>query len=65
MRRVADLRHAGLPVFFSVDAGPQVKAICEPGVETEVASALAAEPGVLRVVTSPLGGGARLADADD
>lgn len=65
MQRIAELRHAGVPVFFSIDAGPQVKAICTPAAEAEVAAALTAEPGVLRVVASPLGDAARLADPDD
>jgi len=65
MHRVTELRRAGMPVFFSIDAGPQVKAVCAPAAEAQVAAALAAEPGVLRVVTSRLGNGAQLADPDD
>jgi diphosphomevalonate decarboxylase len=57
---VQRLRAAGLPVFFTIDAGPQVKAVCEPGVRAEVAAALRAVPGVLDVLESRLGGGAEL-----
>ena len=31
VRAVRRLRAAGVPVFFTIDAGPQVKAICLPG----------------------------------
>ena len=54
------LREAGTPVFFTVDAGPQVKAVCAPNHGKNVAAALAKTPGVLRVVTSALGEGARI-----
>jgi diphosphomevalonate decarboxylase len=50
------LRRAGVPVFFTVDAGPQVKAICLNEAVAEVEQALRAVPGVLRLVSSPLGG---------
>jgi len=65
LHRVQELRRDGVPVFFTVDAGPQVKAVCLPGVAGDVAAALAAVPGVLQVLRSPLGEGARLrANAD-
>ena len=65
LHRIQTLRRDGAPVFFTVDAGPQVKAVCLPLVADEVAAALANLPGVLRILRSPLGEGARLrADAD-
>ena len=65
LHRIAALRRDGVPVFFTIDAGPQVKAVCLPSRTDEVAAALAAVPGVLRVMRSPLGEGARLrVDAD-
>ncbi|MEQ1803251.1 MAG: diphosphomevalonate decarboxylase [Gammaproteobacteria bacterium] len=60
LHRVQALRREGVPVFFTVDAGPQVKAVCLPGAAPDVAAALAAVPGVLRILRSPLGEGARL-----
>jgi diphosphomevalonate decarboxylase len=51
------LRASGTPVFFTIDAGPQVKAVCEPAARATVAAALAGAPGVLRVVESGLGPG--------
>jgi diphosphomevalonate decarboxylase len=59
MRKVVELRAEGLPVFFTVDAGPQVKAICLPTSANAVADALRAIPGVRRIIISDLGEGAR------
>ena len=53
-------RDAGTPVFFTIDAGPQVKAVCAPGHGAGVAALLARSPGVLRVVRGGLGAGARV-----
>ncbi|HET7676136.1 MAG TPA: diphosphomevalonate decarboxylase [Gammaproteobacteria bacterium] len=50
----------GLGVFFTVDAGPQVKAVCLPADTERVAAALTALPGIETVITSALGEGARL-----
>jgi len=63
MLRVRALRDAGVPVFFTVDAGPQVKAVCLPEAAPAVAAALREVPGVLDVITTGLGAGARLVDA--
>ena len=58
LHRVRSLRAGGVPVFFTVDAGPQVKAICAPGAAAAVREALAAVPGVRTVLVSGLGPGA-------
>ena len=60
METVRALRDQGVPVFFTIDAGPQVKAVCEPGVVADVDAALSGTPGVLRTLRSPLGAGAHL-----
>ena len=52
--------HDGMPVFFTIDAGPQLKAVCLPSAAPRVAAALGAVPGVESVLTSALGPGARL-----
>jgi diphosphomevalonate decarboxylase len=60
LRRVRTLREQeGRGVFFTIDAGPQVKAVCLPDDAARVAAALQAVAGVERVLTSPLGQGAR------
>jgi diphosphomevalonate decarboxylase len=60
IRRVRKLRTDGVPVFFTVDAGPQVKAVCAPEAFDRVAAELAAIEGVQRVLASGLGEGARV-----
>ena len=60
MQRIRELRAAGTAAFFTVDAGPQVKAICLPEAADQVAVQLAELPGVTRVVKSSLGQGAEV-----
>jgi diphosphomevalonate decarboxylase len=60
IRRVRQLRADGVPVFFTIDAGPQVKAICLPEAFENVRNELAAVRGVERVLSSGLGEGARV-----
>jgi diphosphomevalonate decarboxylase len=57
---VRDLRGSGIPVYFTIDAGPQLKALCLPEDARAVADALAAVPGVRETRISALGSGARL-----
>lgn len=60
LHAVRRLRAGGVPVFFTIDAGPQLKAVCAPGVRPEVERTLRAVPGVLELLTSALGPGAEL-----
>jgi len=60
MRLLQQMRGAQVPVFFTVDAGPQVKAVCLPAAVDDVRDTLAALPGVLDVVVAPLGAGAQV-----
>jgi diphosphomevalonate decarboxylase len=62
METVRALRRTGLPVFFTIDAGPQVKAVCLAAAGDAVCAALAATEGVRQVISSGLGSGARLLD---
>lgn len=56
---VRSLREDGdAAVFFTVDAGPQVKAVCLPADEPRVREALQSVPGVQQVLTTGLGPGA-------
>lgn len=59
---IRSLRREGTPVFFTVDAGPQVKAICLPEATKTVVDGLRAVDGVLDITESALGPGARLID---
>jgi diphosphomevalonate decarboxylase len=65
LHAIRRLRATGVPVFFTVDAGPQVKAICLPGARARVEAALRARPGVLDVLRSGLGPGAELRQRAD
>ena len=56
---VRRLQSDGVPVIFTIDAGPQLKAVCLPQAVREVAAALEATPGVRRILRSGLGAGAR------
>lgn len=60
---VRELRSQGTPVFFTIDAGPQVKAVCLPDAAEKVADVLAATPGVIATHSVGLGEGARLLDS--
>jgi diphosphomevalonate decarboxylase len=60
IRRVRAMRADGVPVFFTVDAGPQVKAVCAPEALDRVAAELAELGGVQQVLASGLGEGARV-----
>ena len=60
MAETRRLRARGLPVFFTIDAGPHVKVFTLPDAEAEVKAALTAVPGVLRTLTATPGEGARL-----
>ena len=60
---VRRLRDAGERVFFTIDAGPQVKAVCDPASAERVRAALERLPGVERVLVVGLGDGARIVGA--
>lgn len=60
MQTVRDLQANGSEVFFTIDAGPQLKAICTPESAPGVRDALIATSGVSDVMVSGLGNGAGL-----
>ena len=60
LQTIRELQSRGVAVFFTIDAGPQVKAICLPEEEALVRSALADTNGVSSILVSGLGGGAEL-----
>lgn len=57
MHAVRALRAKGVPVCFTVDAGPQIKVVCLPEGEVMARETLLAVPGVKRVIASGLGAG--------
>ncbi len=64
LETVRRLQREGCKVFFTIDAGPQVKAVCLPDDAESVRVALAATPGVIEVMSSTLGSAARLVDSE-
>lgn len=64
MQAVRELQQDGVAVFFTIDAGPQLKAVCEPAAVADVRAALSAIDGVEEILVTGLGAGARLL-ADD
>ena len=60
MQTVRELQAQDVEVFFTIDAGPQLKAICTAPHAAVVRSALAATDGVVEVMRSGVGDGARL-----
>ena len=59
LQTVRRLQGEGVPVFFTIDAGPQVKAVCLPEAADTVAAALRGTEGVRDLMTTGLGEGAR------
>jgi len=57
---VKNMQGEGIPIFFTIDAGPQVKIICEPDVCKDVVSLMERVPGVQSIIESRLGKGARI-----
>jgi len=60
IRAVWGLRARGTPVWFTIDAGPHVKALCTPEAATRVRAALDAVPGVVRTIVAAPGEGVRV-----
>ena len=60
LQAVRKLQGRGVGVFFTIDAGPQVKAVCLPEFAAEVEAELRATPGVTDIMTTGLGEGARV-----
>lgn len=65
LNRVRTLRAEGCPVFFTIDAGPQVKAVCAPEARSRVRAALADVPGVLDTLVTGLGPGLEIGAGQD
>ncbi len=64
MQAVTEMRSQGVPVFFTVDAGPQVKAVCLPEAADKVRDTLQRIPGVVQTLDCTLGQGAWVEDQE-
>ncbi len=60
LQTIRQLQSDGVDVFFTIDAGPQVKAVCDKAHTDRVEAALRATDGVRNILRSGLGEGARL-----
>jgi len=60
LQRARELRLDGTFAYFTIDAGPHVKVLTQRSDSSTVSAALAAVPGVSRVIVSGIGAGARL-----
>ncbi len=60
IRAVQDWRKAGTPVFYTIDAGPNVHVLCPSRKVASIQKRLARIAGVQSVLCSPAGGPARL-----
>lgn len=60
MEAVQRWRAEGLPVCFTLDAGPNVHVLCEVAYQQQVESRLTEIPGVMKVLSATPGGPARL-----
>ncbi|GAB4183299.1 MAG: diphosphomevalonate decarboxylase [Wenzhouxiangellaceae bacterium] len=65
IHRIRELRAAGVPVFFTIDAGPQLKAVCEADAVAAVSAALSDLPGVEELIVCGLGGAAQVIGSSD
>jgi len=65
MHKVREMRNMGVPVFFTIDAGPQLKAICPSQYAVKVESVLLEQPGVKRIIRTTLGGDATVLEEID
>ncbi len=63
LQTIRELRASGVAVFFTIDAGPQVKAICDKADEAKVRNALSVTTGIADILVSGIGAGARLVDS--
>lgn len=60
MHAIRSLREKGFQVYFTIDAGPQVKALCLPDQMSSIKSALSEVPGVIKIIETALGDGAEI-----
>jgi diphosphomevalonate decarboxylase len=63
MHAVMEMRRSGIDVFFTIDAGPQLKAVCTPESAASVEAQLADIPGVISTHTVGLGQGALIVNS--
>ncbi len=63
MKSIQDWRNSGIPVCFTIDAGPNVHCLCPSTYEEQIRGMLEELPGVIYVIRSAPGGEAHLLPA--
>jgi len=64
IHEVKTLREQGYPLFFTIDAGPQVKIITLPDYADKIESYITQISGVKKIISTKLGGDAELIETD-
>ena len=62
IKEIKEIRKDGIELFFTVDAGPQVKIICKPKDKELIKDRLINKPYVTKLVEANIGNGARVID---
>jgi diphosphomevalonate decarboxylase len=62
IHEIRRLRRQGIPAYFTVDGGPQVKIICLPGYSRRIKEELQHIDGVQEIIVTALGPDARIID---
>ena len=60
IHEIRRLRKKGIPAYFTIDAGPQIKVICPPGYAQKIKKELRHIDGVKKVLATSLGSAARV-----
>jgi diphosphomevalonate decarboxylase len=65
IHKIRDLRERGVEAYFTIDAGPQIKVLCEPDNVDNVQQALTSVSGLQTVIKSGIGGDAIVMDDNE
>jgi diphosphomevalonate decarboxylase len=57
---IQELRRSGFPVYFTIDAGPQIKVITLPSSQNDLQEKFSNIPGIQKIIATKLGHGVRL-----
>ncbi|RMH77656.1 MAG: diphosphomevalonate decarboxylase, partial [Calditrichaeota bacterium] len=60
IQEVRHLRQQGIPAYFTIDAGPQVKILCQPESASKLVDQFLGFPGVQSVIHTTVGPSARV-----
>lgn len=64
INKVRELRETGLESYFTIDAGPQVKVICQPKDSPQLRQELEKIPGIKSILHTKIGGPAKIIEND-